>query len=380
METNAIANSPGLARKLLYVLAAFSGLPFLTVMSLLAFINVNKADNLFEVSVLETTLSIVYAIVPALILVTTLIWHWQDLKARKSGSQIPNEQLMYYCLVACRYSLAAIIIFYGLDKLMVNQLHSSYYWYGDELGDLSGFQLTWSFFGYSKLYNSFIAVAQVLGGTLLLFKRTTLIGALLLLPILGNIALIDFNYDIPAKDIISVLLLLDIFLVSISLRPLWEFFVLNKTVDAQRIIAPYSIGKKKYSPKLKSIALSALILFVFMTNFKQMKNDNSSPIEGAWRADSVQNFTDSAPEKNKKLTLKWFVDGKVVTVKKTYQYEDFNLALDEPTMNMLSLQSIRDSLHQHDIRGTYTLVNNRLQFRGREGADSVYWVFSKASR
>lgn len=372
------AASVGFLKKILYCLFAFVGFPYLVAISALGFINVNKADNAAEVALLDTIITAAYIIFPVIILISTVIWHFRD--KRKPDDSNDNKAITYYCITLCRYLLAGIIMFYGFSKLMVDQLSMSYYWYGDELGKLSGLQLTWSFFGYSKLYSTIIAVAQILAGSLLLFRRTTLLGTLFLLPILINITLIDYNYDIPAKDIITALLLMTIFLFSLSLKPLFSFFIENKTVDGATIVDSYTANVKK--PKfLKPLLVIGMVLFAFLTNYNQMKTVENSPFEGAWEATTVKNYTDSIPEKNEKLTLRLFVSGNTATVKKTYQYEDFSFLYDSPKKNYMSLTKASDSLHLKDIRGSYKLIgNDKLLFTGKDGKDSIQWILKKTSK
>lgn len=368
-----------LFQKFLYCLAAFIGFPFLITLSALAFIDVNKADNASDIELLTTCITICYMAIPILIVLSTLLWHYLDIKRRKSDNPLPNQQLKYYCLVSCRYLLAAIIIFYGLDKLMVNQLNMSYYWYGDELGKLTGMQLTWSFFGYSKCYNSVIALAQVFGGLLLLFRRTTLLSALFLLPILINITLIDYNYDITAKDIITALLFMDVFLICICAKPLMALFIYQKPIDSKQLVTNYGTSKHS-SIMIKAVAVIGVIAFAFFTNFKQMKTEVPTPFEGAWEAVSVKNYTDSIPEKNKKLTLRLFVGGNTATIKKTYQYEDFHLSFNGKEKNSINLTSLKDSLQNNAIIGHYQLITkDSLIFDGKDGKDKVHWILKRTS-
>jgi|GEM_PF-971337 len=367
-----------LFQKLGYSLVAFIGFPFLITLSLLAVIDVNKANNQSDVQFITNCITICYMVFPVIIIVSALVWHYKDIKKRKSNQPLPNQQWVYYCLTSCRYLLAAIIIFYGLDKLMVNQLNMSYYWYGDELGKLTGYQLTWSFFGYSKFYNSVIAVAQVFGGLLLLFRRTTLLGALFLLPILVNITLIDYNYDIPAKDIITVLLFMDIFLVSVSIKPLLALFIYQQSIEAKQLVTNY--GTPRHSSKaIKVLGLVGVLAFAVFTNLQQMKTATPSPFEGAWEAVVVKNYTDTIPEKNKKLTLRLFVQGNTATIKKTYQYEDFDLSF--KNNKQLSLTRLKDSTKTKNVTGRYTFINkDSLQFDGLDGKEKVHWILKRTAK
>jgi hypothetical protein len=66
------------------------------------------------------------------------------------------------------------------------------------VGTLTGYQLTWFYFGYSRAYAVLLGLTQALCGSLLLFRKTTLLGALVMLPVMANILLI--NVFILVKD------------------------------------------------------------------------------------------------------------------------------------------------------------------------------------
>jgi hypothetical protein len=59
------------------------------------------------------------------------------------------------------------------------------------VGSLNGYQLTWFYCGYSRMYALILGMTQVGGSTLLLFRKPTLLGAVLMLPVMANILLIN---------------------------------------------------------------------------------------------------------------------------------------------------------------------------------------------
>jgi hypothetical protein len=59
------------------------------------------------------------------------------------------------------------------------------------IGSLNGYQLTWFYYGYSRVYASVLGLTQVTGATLLLFRKTTFLGAAAMLPVMANILLIN---------------------------------------------------------------------------------------------------------------------------------------------------------------------------------------------
>ena len=98
----------------------------------------------------------------------------------------------YPRLLDClRYFCASMLYMYGISKLLHLQFNMQSELVRQAVGSLSGYQLTWFYFGYSRVYASILGLTQVAGATLLLFRKSTLLGALLMLPVMANILLIN---------------------------------------------------------------------------------------------------------------------------------------------------------------------------------------------
>jgi len=69
----------------------------------------------------------------------------------------------------------------------------------------SEFEMMWAFFGTTKTYPIIIGFLQIIGGTLLLFRKTKLIGALFLTPVFINIILLDILYKVPLGALVNAL-------------------------------------------------------------------------------------------------------------------------------------------------------------------------------
>lgn len=90
-----------------------------------------------------------------------------------------------------RYFCAFMLYTYGISKLLHLQFDLQSQLARQPVGSLTGYQLTWFYFGYSRIYAVLLGITQVVGGTLLLFRKTTLLGALTMLPVMANILLIN---------------------------------------------------------------------------------------------------------------------------------------------------------------------------------------------
>ncbi|MGH8337259.1 MAG: hypothetical protein ACRETL_10670 [Gammaproteobacteria bacterium] len=82
-----------------------------------------------------------------------------------------------------------ICVVYGFAKLNGAQFTVLDSELSKPLGKVSGFWLTWYYFGYSTAYGGLLALFEIGAGVLLVWPRWSLAGALCLLPLVGNILL-----------------------------------------------------------------------------------------------------------------------------------------------------------------------------------------------
>ncbi len=97
-----------------------------------------------------------------------------------------------------RYACAWFLYFYGISKLTGHQLVVPAWVAQKPIGSLDGFTLTWYYFGYSHAYKYILGLIQVFCASLLLFRKTALLAAVLILPMMANIVFINIFYGIVA--------------------------------------------------------------------------------------------------------------------------------------------------------------------------------------
>jgi uncharacterized membrane protein YphA (DoxX/SURF4 family) len=166
----------------------------------------------------------------------------------------------YWLRVLVRYNLGAFMIIYGFDKVFHLQMPNiGLYQLIQRFGDKSPMGLVWSFISYSSAYSAFAGWGEVIGGTLLFFRRTTTMGTLILVAVLSDVVAINFCYDVPVKLFSSMLLLMDLFLLAPEAGRLWEIFILNKT--SSPIVVEFIWSKKR------SIRISMAIKWVFILGY-----------------------------------------------------------------------------------------------------------------
>lgn len=89
------------------------------------------------------------------------------------------------------------LMLYGFGKIMKGQFTFDGPLLEKAAKELTGFELTWIFFGYAYSYVLIIGLGQIIGAILLIPRITRILGALTLIPILVNIVLVDIFYGIP---------------------------------------------------------------------------------------------------------------------------------------------------------------------------------------
>ncbi|MGW3353093.1 hypothetical protein ACWDA3_58220 [Nonomuraea rubra] len=100
----------------------------------------------------------------------------------------------------------AILLQYGFAKIFGAQFTILDSELDKPLGTVSGFWLTWYYFGYSPVFGNMIALAQIGLGIALAFRRTALLGAAGTLPLLGGIAVLDLSYAIAIDAMLIALI------------------------------------------------------------------------------------------------------------------------------------------------------------------------------
>lgn len=95
-----------------------------------------------------------------------------------------------------RYLSVFLLFTYGLTKLVGRQFHVPAEMASRPVGSLSGYWLAWFYYGYSHTYEVILGLVEVAGATLLLFRKTSLLGAALMLPVMTNIFMINVFYVI----------------------------------------------------------------------------------------------------------------------------------------------------------------------------------------
>ena len=323
---------------------------------------------------MELFLCFVLAIIASLV--------WSLFNKKEKG----YDTLLHYFLVFCRYYLAYSLIGYGYAKIFYGQFGAP----GLErllqpYGDSSPMGIAWTFIGASKPYTMFSGFAELIGGVLLLFRTTAVLGALIGFVVMFNVMVMNFCYDIPVKLYSTQLVVLSFIIMYCMGHNLKLVLIHNKPTESV-IFKP--LFQKKWL-KISRVIFKISVLF-YLLGFDGYEQYQSiaeygpdapkAPLYGIYKPvqliknnDTLKLYSDSSEWKNlvieysgyamvkqlndRKIRLKFEVD----TIKKSIiTYED------------------RDTLNKFNL--TYKLLNDTtLQLNGVYKKDTINYVLGKVN-
>lgn len=108
-------------------------------------------------------------------------------------SQTPKEKFWDYFILVARFLIGWTFLRYGYSKIIDGQFGITDAELGMQVKDLSLFKLSWYLFNHQP-FKAFIGISQLICGTLLIINRTAIIGALMFLPIVTTVLIIDLSF------------------------------------------------------------------------------------------------------------------------------------------------------------------------------------------
>lgn len=231
--------------------------------------------------------------VASLSIVITLIWVLVDRKTAK------YNRLYYWLTVGVRFYVGLMLINYGLVKVIqlqfpapsLSRMLTTY-------GESSPMGLAWTFLGFSKGYNLFMGIAELMAG-LLLFRRTVTVGAIITLMTTANVMAVNYFYDVPVKIVSTALVVMCLFLLVPNMGRLFKLFFKGEAVVLKNLVTPVFSKKwqriTKYTFKYFLIAFMCLggVFNVLFMNKTRGRDLPKSPLYGAYEVDTFIKNTDT---------------------------------------------------------------------------------------
>jgi hypothetical protein len=215
--------------------------------------------------------------------VSTLVWSTLD--RRRKGYPTLFEALRIYV----RYGLAFTMLFYGMVKVLPVQFELP--WLNrllEPFGDASPMGLLWTFMGFSRPYTFFTGLVETAGACCLFWRRTTLVGALVLAGSLVNVVALNFSYDVAVKLRSIHLLWMAIFLIVPDAFTLVRLFLLRQkgSLRWRALTLPgHWLGHARPWVKAVLIALCSWMTIKFARQSAHRER-HPPPLYGRWLVES----------------------------------------------------------------------------------------------
>jgi hypothetical protein len=188
----------------------------------------------------------------------TIVWNIADRR------RLSYPRLFESLRVVVRLVVAFQMISYGSAKVLPLQfgtlLPSRLI---EPVGEVSPMGMLWTFMATSAAYTFFGGASELLGGLLLVFRRTTLLGALVTAGVMTQVVMLNFCYDVPVKLLSSHLLGMAIFLALPDMKRLWDFFVLGRAITPAPVRPRFKRRWLNWS--LPSATAGLFLLLTFQT-------------------------------------------------------------------------------------------------------------------
>jgi len=162
--------------------------------------------------------------------------------------------------IAMRFVLAHAMFGYGINKVFGLQFpEPGMQRLLQDYGDSSPMGLLWTFMGASQPYTMFAGWMETIGGLLLCFRRTQLVGALWTAGVMANVFVLNMCYDVPVKIYSLHLLVTALVIAAPDMPRLSRMFLLNRPAPRADLRGPWT------SRKLRRTALAVKFLWVGFT-------------------------------------------------------------------------------------------------------------------
>jgi len=207
----------------------------------------------------------------ALALVAAVVWSIVD--RRRTRYDRAYEVLR----ILVRYSLALTMFSYGIIKLFKGQFPAPPpLRYIETYGESSPMGLLWTFMGHSKAYVIFAGAGETLGAALVCFRRTTTLGALVLVGVMTNVIMLNFCYDVPVKIGSTTYLVMALCLLVPEARRLADFFIFNRATQPteHKLVLP-----RRWMRIVRVVAKVAVLAFALYNTIKSARQNATFSFE-----------------------------------------------------------------------------------------------------
>ncbi|HEU5164748.1 MAG TPA: hypothetical protein VFU29_04370 [Chitinophagaceae bacterium] len=223
-------------------------------------------------------------IITVVALMVSLVWSVMDRR------RLNYEKLERWFLLYIRYFLAFKMLVYGMHKVIPLQggfITASTL--EQPFGMMEPSSLQWNFLAYSNAYKIFTGLGELLGGLLILWRRTGTLGALILTAVLSVVVMINFCFIMVVKSSSSHYLFIAFIILWNDRERLLNILIFNKPTVSR--VYPPLIKSRKWM-RFFSIFLITLVMWMLYqhiswnhSNWKRWSTFSHRPLYGVYTTD-----------------------------------------------------------------------------------------------
>jgi hypothetical protein len=200
-----------------------------------------------------------WGVIVLLALIGAGIWTFTD----KGGSK-SYDSLYYWIRVVVRYRLAIGLLAYGFIKLYPLQSpYPSLSNLNTHYGDFTRWKLFSLSLGIVPSYEAFLGGVEIAAGLLLLFRKTSSIGALIVIFFTGNVFMSNLAYEGGEYVYSAYLVSLALFVLAFNIRRLTSLLVFQEPTAPNTFKPALTEPWQRYG----RLGLKTLTLFFFVVLF-----------------------------------------------------------------------------------------------------------------
>lgn len=296
--------------------------------------------------------------------------------------KIPNAyRVQPFLVFLLRMYLAWIIMGYGLAKVFASQFPLLMANMDARIAELTPMRVVWSFFGYSKAYQIFLGWGEVIPALLLLFRRTTLIGALLMVVVMLNVWLINIFFDVCVKLNSFTYLAVAVYILLQYGGRLWKFFFTNQEVPSPYY--PVLADRKAFrwiGITINILLVGSILYMPIMSIYDYLTSRevavNKTKLYGAWKVEKIEklengNWIATSPNDSCNFN-RFFFEGYAGVLQGDLKRQRFVYFLDSTeTASTLNFVNNQNTRYETRIWKFEKPVADKLLLTGRLNKDSL---------
>lgn len=216
-----------------------------------------------------------------LALIGSLVWTAIDRK------RTHYEAAYEFLRIILRFSLAMMLLAYGFNKVAQFPTlngHGLYVRFGDETPT----GMLWNFMGASRGYAIFAGALEAGAGILLLFRRTTTLGALCTAAVMLNVFVLNVFYDVPLKIATFNYMVSGVVLALPDLGRLLNVLVLNRLAPPKKLLHPITSRKVRITALSVKWVLVGLLIYGNISLAINLYKGLDNPLVGGWDVTSFK--------------------------------------------------------------------------------------------